>query len=112
MAKKDRIPENDQAHTQEMFEEVMRALKKMSKSERLALFEGIRQDIAESDLMKITESDWVFTHPNSLKCGSDRFYAQLATKLQKAFLSVILPLNLPKGFFLPQCSASLLTWRI
>lgn len=99
MAKKDRIPENDQAHTQEMFEEVMRALKKMSKSERLALFEGIRQDIAESDLMKITESDWVFTHPNSLKCGSDRFYAQLATKLQKAFLSVNLPLNLPKGFF-------------
>ncbi|MCM1142349.1 MAG: DUF3843 family protein [Muribaculum sp.] len=47
--------------------------------------------------LPISETEWTDTHPFLLKCGSDRFYAEVANEILYGFERLNLDPSLPKG---------------
>lgn len=45
----------------------------------------------------ITGEEWTQTHPFQLKCGSDLFYAKVATEILRGFESLNIDRSIPKG---------------
>lgn len=101
MAKKKRVNPSDKKGRREeinrIFSEFAEELKKDPEFMRM-FHERIRETQAMS-LPDITQSDWQETNPAGITTGGDRFYAVLATKLQKEFVKLNIDPNLPKGLF-------------
>lgn len=51
------------------------------------------------DEIIVTEKDWTNTHPNMIKCGSDKFYARFANSLQ---MLLVMECRLPRSTMLPR----------
>ena len=47
--------------------------------------------------LPITENEWSLTHPFQLKCGSDKFYAEVAEDILCGLMMLNLDSSLPKG---------------
>lgn len=45
----------------------------------------------------ITEKEWALTHPFQLKCGSDKFYANVATEILRGFEILNIDQSIPNG---------------
>lgn len=62
-------------------EAMLEYIDNMSDDERVKLLESLNARML--DLNKITTKDWSATHPLSLTCGGDKYYANLANELYK-----------------------------
>ena len=62
-------------------------------------FDGIPDDEWDMDFDEpITKEEWQHTHPANITCGSDKYYADLATLLTDIVASFNLPPSTPEGF--------------
>lgn len=51
------------------------------------------------DLPMFNAEDWQLTHPNSIKCGSDSFYARIASEIYADFYVIRTEGNIPDGTY-------------
>lgn len=59
------------------------------------LIKSQQEIIKKNNILRVSEKEWTKTHPVMMKCGSDRYYANLANTLQNAFIKLNLPLIIP-----------------
>lgn len=71
---------------------------KESEEERLLDYISDKELIDIVDSLLIKKEDWKHTHPASLACGSDKYYADLANMIMLAIAQLNLPSNMPFGF--------------
>ena len=61
------------------------------------LTQGISKEILPSP---VSVDDWRHTHPLNMSCGSDKFYTDLANRIFRTFANLMLPPDLPSGFYI------------
>lgn len=99
MKKKKELTEAELNQLAEQYSDAMRKeIGRMSPEDIKRAFDKARQ-IAVDTFPPITTSEWTGTHPTGIVCGSDKFYAGLATEIAKSFFELIPDGTLPEGLY-------------
>ena len=87
-----------------MLEEVADLLGGMSEKERDALFGHLMTEFQKE--IKIKPADWTELHPFGIRCGSDKYYANLVNRLMAEVSVLNFPADMPVGCLYQICMSA------